>query len=302
MPNPAITVVPALTPFNEQLEVDIPALRRIVDHIVEECDASYVVAAGVEAQEYQFLDAAARRDLIRHTVELVDGRRPTIVGISHPSFREAIELANLAEELGAEAVQLLAPRRAFGGVCTPEELARYFDAVARETTLPIVLYLNAGPGADVSVQDTVRLAQHDRIIHIKESSRDLSRVGRLIVEVDEAGHARYLTTMQMLLATLELGGSGVTLPPPAAQLARCVITAYEAGDHAEAARLQRQFRVWPARWMHRGLLPTMKASLEELGIPAGGPFPPFEAIQGDERTALKAYLATTDLTPSAGVE
>ena len=80
-----------------------------------------------------------------------------------------------------------------------------------------------GPGADVSIPDTVALAQLPRVEFIKESSRDLARVSRLIVEIDRAGHARYFTTMQMLLVTLILGGSGATMPPPAAEIARHVI-------------------------------------------------------------------------------
>ena len=41
-----------------------------------------------------------------------------------------------------------------------------------------------------------------------------------MVEIDRAGHARYFTTMQMLLATLQLGGSGATMPPPGSEIAR----------------------------------------------------------------------------------
>lgn len=296
VPRP-ITVVPPLTPFADDLSVDMERLEGIVDYVVEDCNASWVIVAGVEAQEYQYLDPAARRELIRRTIEFVDGRRPTAVGISHPSFREAASLANLAEDLGADAIQLLAPRRPFGGECTSDELMRYFDAVIAETTLPIVLYLNAGPGADVSVKDTVELAKLDRISMIKESSRDLSRVGRLIADIDLAGHARYLTTVQMLLATLELGGSGVTLPPPAALLADRIISAWTSGDAAEAARLQGQFRTYPSRWMHRGLMPAMKASLNLIGVPAGDPYPPFAPIRGEELDALRTFLATTDLAP-----
>ena len=59
-----------------------------------------VVAAGVETQEYTYLSLAERKDLIRRTIELIDGRVPVMVGISHASFRTAIELAHDAERLG----------------------------------------------------------------------------------------------------------------------------------------------------------------------------------------------------------
>ena len=288
-------VVPPLTPFGADLEVDYDALARGVDYVIDDCDAAMVVAAGVEAQEYQYLDLPQRRTLIARTVEFVDGRRPVVVGVSHPSFKISAQLAQLAEELGAAAIQLLAPTRPIGGVPTLTELERYVDLVARETSLPVMLYLNPGPGATVSPEETVALAAHDAVQYLKESSRDLARVARLIDEIDRAGLAQYFTTVQMMLISLQLGGSGVTLPPPAARIARRVLEAFLVGDLDEATRLQQQFSAYPARWMRDGLTSVMKASLDILGMPAGDPYPPYGPVTGRARDELKAYLATTDL-------
>jgi len=289
------TIVPPVTPFTDDLKVDYDKLAGIVDYVVEDCGASMVVAAGVEAQEYQYLDFEARKELLAKTIEMVDGRAPVAAGISHPSFRTAIELAHFAEASGASVVQLLAPNRPTGGHAKLSEHVAYYQAVLRETGLPMMLYLNAGPGADVSLPATVELASLDGIAYVKESSRDLARVSRLVEEIEHAGHARYFTTMQMYLATLSLGGSGVTLPAPAALVARKLTDAFVAGDIAEAQRLQRQFAVWPARWMPFGLAAVMKASLNYLGVPAGTPYPPYEPVDGAALQSLHAYLATTDM-------
>ena len=290
-------IVPPLTPFTEDLKVDEKALQAGVNYVVEDCNAAMVIAAGVEAQEYHYLTMDERKNLIARTLEYVDGRCPVAVGISHPSFKIAIELAHYAEKIGAEAVQLLAPLRPFGGEPTQGELVAYFEAVSRESHLPMVLYLNPGPGANVSIPATIELSQLERVKYVKESSRDLSRVSRLISEIELSGRAKYFTTMQMLLITLQLGGSGITLPPPAAMLANKVIKAFVAGDMQEAARLQLQFALFPARWMHNGLTPTMKAAMKILNIPAGDPYPPFPPIKGEELKALEIYLKTTDLMP-----
>ena len=290
-------IVPPLTPFTADLKVDEQALQAGVNYVVEDCNAAMVIAAGVEAQEYHYLTMDERKNLIARTLEYVDGRCPVAVGISHPSFKIAIELAHYAEKIGAEAVQLLAPLRPFGGEPTQGELIAYFEAVSRESHLPMVLYLNPGPGANVSIPATIELSQLERVKYVKESSRDLSRVSRLISEIELSGRAKYFTTMQMLLITLQLGGSGITLPPPAAMLANKVIKAFVAGDMQEAARLQLQFALFPARWMHNGLTPTMKAAMKILNIPAGDPYPPFPPIKGEELKALEIYLKTTDLMP-----
>jgi 4-hydroxy-tetrahydrodipicolinate synthase len=288
-------LVPPLTPFTADLQVDYRALRGGVDYVVQRCHPAMVIAAGVEAQEYHYLSMEQRKELIQHTLEYVDGRVPTAVGISHPSFKIAIELAHYAEKLGASAVQLLAPLRPFGGEPTQTELLAYFKAIGRETSLPLVLYLNPGPGADVSIETTIELARLDRVQYVKESSRNLSRVARLITEIEHAGLAQYYTTMQMLLITLQLGGAGVTLPPPAAELAYKVVQAYEAGKLDEAIRLQAQFSLYPARWMRHGLAPVMKASMNLMGIAVGDPYPPFEPLRGAALEELAAYLDHTDL-------
>ena len=291
---PGLIVAP-LTPFTADLDVDASSLRRQIDYIVKDCGATMVVAAGVETQEYTYLSLEKRKALIRHTVEFVDGRVPVMVGISHPSFKTAIELAHFAEKLGAAAVQLLAPLRPFAGPPTQADLIAYFEAISRESHLPITLYLNPGPGADVSIPDTIALAKLPRVQLIKESSRDLARVSRLIVEIDRAGHARYFTTMQMLLATLELGGSGATMPPPGSEIARHIIDAFVAKDYTRAAELQLQFALFPSKWMHRGLAPVMKAALNLIGVPVGDPYPPYVSLSKDELAALAAVLRTTVL-------
>src|SRR5215472_14081553 len=282
---PGLIVAP-LTPFTADLDVDEGALRREIDYVVRDCRATMVVAAGVETQEYTYLSLEQRKALIRDTIDLVDGRVPVMVGISHPSFRTAVELAHYAEGLGAAAVQLLAPLRPFAGPPTQGDLLAYFNAIARETRLPITLYLNPGPGADVSIADTIALARLPGVELIKESSRDLARVSRLIVEIDRAGHAHYFTTMQMLLATLQLGGSGVTMPPPGAEIARHVIDAFMARDYERAAELQLQFALFPSKWMHRGLAPVMKAAMNLMGIPVGDPYPPYARLSDEEIAAL----------------
>ncbi|MFN3656688.1 MAG: dihydrodipicolinate synthase family protein [Pseudolabrys sp.] len=300
MQQPGLIVAP-LTPFTDALRIDEPALRREIDYVVHDCRATMVVAAGVETQEYTYLSFEERKELIRRTVELVDGRVPVMVGISHPSFRTSIALAHEAEKLGAAAVQLLAPLRPFAGPPTQGDLIAYFEAVAKETRLPITLYLNPGPGADVSIPDTIALAKLPSIQLIKESSRDLARVSRLIVEVDRAGHARYHTTMQMLLATLQLGGSGATMPPPGSEIARHVIDAFVARDYERAAEIQLQFALFPAKWMHRGLAPAMKAAMDLIGIPVGTPYPPYQPCSREEIEAMRSVLRTTVLSDRLSV-
>src|SRR5262249_14872602 len=133
---PGLIIAP-LTPFTADLDVDEGALRREIDYVVRDCRATMVVAAGVETQEYTYLSFEQRKALIRHTIACVDGRVPVMVGISHPSFRIAIELAHFAESLGAAAGQLRRPPGPFAGPPRPTALMADVGPQAREGQLAL---------------------------------------------------------------------------------------------------------------------------------------------------------------------
>lgn len=239
-------VVPVLTPFDERGNVYLPSLRRQIDYVIEDCRATAVAAAAVETQEYHYLSFDARVELIRRTAEFTGGRCPLVVGVSHPAIERAVELAHIAEEVGAQAVQALIPLRPFGGQPRLDEVTAYFEAIARSTSLTVFAYHNPGPGATFPVDWMVELARIPEVKYFKESSRDLKRIMRLIVEIEDAGLAHFLTTMEVLLITLQLGGSGATVPPPAARLAVEVVEAYQQGDLQEAVKRQKSFAHSPA--------------------------------------------------------
>jgi 4-hydroxy-tetrahydrodipicolinate synthase len=87
------------------------------------------------------------------------------------------------------------------------------------------------------------------------------------------------------------------MPPPGSEIARHVIDAFVAKDYERAAEIQLQFALFPAKWMHRGLGPAMKAAMNLIGIPAGDPYPPYAPVSREELAALKTTLQDTVLAP-----
>jgi 4-hydroxy-tetrahydrodipicolinate synthase len=283
-------VVPVLTPFDGRGNISLPGLRRQINYVIEDCRAPAVAAAAVETQEYQYLSFDKRVELIRRTAEFTGGRCSLVVGVSHPAIERAVELAHIAEEAGAQAVQALIPLRPFGGQPKLGEVTAYFEMIARSTSLPIIAYHNPGPGATLPADWMVELARIPEVKYFKESSRDLTRIMRLIVEIEDAGLAHFLTTMEVLLITLQLGGSGATVPPPAARLAVEVVEAYQQGDLEEAVKRQKRFALFPSKWMEWGLAPVMKSAMRAVGVEVGGPHPPFQALPDKEYEQLSRHL------------
>ncbi|MEK6600725.1 MAG: dihydrodipicolinate synthase family protein, partial [Candidatus Binatota bacterium] len=113
-----------LTPFGEDERVDFKALKREIDFLVADCDA--VSIAAVEAAEYTMLSREERKELLRIATQMVDKRKPVILGVSSPSPREVIELAEYSEKVGGDLVQVLMPLRPWGGQPTIAELMEFY--------------------------------------------------------------------------------------------------------------------------------------------------------------------------------
>lgn len=282
-----------LTPFTEDGHVNFAALEREIDFIVADCDAISIGA--VEAAEYTMLTPAERKELLRRGTEMVARRIPVILGASSSSVAGVLELAAFAASVGADMVQVLMPLRPWGGQPTAGELLDYFTEVARSSPLPVVAYHNPGPGADPSIDTFIQLSRIERLEAFKESSRDISKISRLIEEIDRAGHARYFTTMQPLLITLVLGGSGATMPPPGTRIGAQVVRAFRAGDLECAQEWQRLFSIFPAKWGTYGLPPVMKSAMRYFGIDLGSPARPYAAVTPQDDAQIGQFLRETGL-------
>lgn len=283
----------ALTPFDERGGVNFDALAREIEFLVEDVDAISIGA--VEAAEYTMLTASDRLELLRQGGALVAGRKPLILGISSPSPSEALRLADVAAAAGADLVQVLMPLRPWGGQPTTGELVAYFTEIANRSPLPLVAYHNPGPGADPPIDAYVRLADIDRVHYFKESSRDITKITRLIELIERAGKAHYFTTMQPLLMTLMMGGSGATMPPPGTRLAARVVRAFRAGDLESATEAQRVFSTFPGKWGSYGLPPVMKCALRHLGLDLGDPCYPYEPVSAADGAAIGDLLRASGL-------
>ena len=282
-------VVPPVTPFDAGGAVDYALLRAELDWLIGSSRPAAICVAGVEAQEYQYLSEAARRELIRETIAAIAGRVPALVGISHASYRRSIELAAYAFELGASAVQVLLPNRPSGGAATTAEIVAYFEAIVRESPLPVVAYHNQGPGADLGVPALMEVLAIDGVAGLKESSRNQRFLANLLREAQARNTGRIFTTLEVLLGTLILGAAGGTMPAPGSALAAMLVEAFAAGDLATAVRVQQLLSEMPARWIANGLVAVSKASLTAIGLDCGPTYPPFGTVATKDAHEIRAF-------------
>jgi 4-hydroxy-tetrahydrodipicolinate synthase len=282
-----------LTPFGDDERVNYSALEKEIDFLAADCDA--ISLAAVEAAEYTMLSREDRKELLRIGTEMVDRRVPVLIGCSSPSPREVLELAEYGATIGGDLAQVLMPLRPWGGQPTIAELMEFYTQVAGASPLPIVCYHNPGPGADPPQDAFVKISEIDNIRYFKESSRDITKISRLIEQIDLAGRGHYFTTMQPLLVTLMLGGSGATMPPPGTRIGAQIVKAFRAGDLESARFWARCYALFPGKWAAYGLPPVMKSAMKHFGVDLGDPSRPYAPVSPRDHAQIGQFLRQVGL-------
>jgi 1-pyrroline-4-hydroxy-2-carboxylate deaminase len=142
-----------------------------------EAGVSGIILGGTLGEASTLLEEE-KTQLVRETVKMVDGKVPVIMNIAEQTTRAAIIAANKAEQDGAVGLMMLPPMRYNA---TSHETVTYFSEVAKNTSLPIMIYNNP---VDYKIEVTLdmfeEMLKFDNIQAVKESTRDISNVTRII--------------------------------------------------------------------------------------------------------------------------
>lgn len=169
-------VMPAVTTkFNDKDQLDLDMFRK---NIKAQLDAGVEgIVLGGTLGEASTLTSQEKSILIRETLALTNGTVPTIINIAEQSTKEAIEAAHMAEKDGAQGLMLLPPMRY---KADSRETVAYFSEIAKNTSLPIMLYNNPiDYGIEITLDMLGELTSHKNIQAIKESTRDISNITRI---------------------------------------------------------------------------------------------------------------------------
>ena len=169
-----------VTPFRDA-KVDFDGLARLVDWQIEQ-GVDGIVSVGTTG-ESATLDVEEHVAVIAATVKAARGRVPVIAGAGGNSTSEALELTRASEAAGANALLHVTP---YYNRPSQEGLFRHFEAIARSTRLPIILYnVPSRTACDLLTETVARLAELDNVIGIKDATGNLIRGGELIARVGE---------------------------------------------------------------------------------------------------------------------
>jgi 4-hydroxy-2-oxoglutarate aldolase len=227
---------PLATPFLADGTLDLRGFESNLDAYAAHDLGGYLVLGS--NGESPYLDEEERLQLVR-AARKGAGRKPLLVGTGLESTRATVAFTRKAAELGADAALVLTPNY-YKAQMTPEVLRRHFEAVADASPVPVLIYsVPAFTGLTFQPSLAAALAAHPRIAGIKESSGDLSLLGRIIAAVPP-GFEVACGSAPVLYPALCIGANAgiVAVSCCAPAVAVALFRAFTQGDHRRARRLQ----------------------------------------------------------------
>ncbi|GAA4613852.1 4-hydroxy-tetrahydrodipicolinate synthase [Actinoallomurus liliacearum] len=276
-----------VTPMAADGTIDYDGAARLAAYLVDEQRNDGLVVSGTTGESPTTSDEEDER-LLRTVLEAVGDRATIVAGVGTNHTQHTLKLARQAERAGAHGLLVVTP---YYNKPPQEGLARHFTTVADATGLPVMLYDIPGrTGTPIAAETLLRLADHPRIIAVKEAKGDLFGASQVMAETDLVF---YSGDDALNLPWLSVGAAGfvsVVGHVVGADL-REMIDAFLGGDTRRATEIHRRLLPVVTALMTRtqGVIAT-KAALSLLGLPGGTVRPPLVDATPEFTAALREDL------------
>lgn len=254
-----------VTPFDVAGALDLDKAAQLATYLVDEQGNDGLVISGTTGESPTTTDAE-KSDLLAAVVEAVGDRAHVLAGVGSFDTVHTIHLAQQAAKAGADGLLVVTPyysRPPQAGVLA------HFRAVADASDLPMLLYdIPHRAGIPIEPATLIALAEHDRIVGVKDAKGNLVSSSQVIAET---GLAYYAGDDGNTLPLLSVGGVGVvgTSTHFSGRGTKAMIEAYERGDVEEALRLHRQLLpIYTGIFRTQGTI-LVKAGLRLRGLDVG---------------------------------
>ena len=274
-------VYPALTTkFTSDDKLDLKLFEK---NLNAQLDAGVEgVILGGTLGEASVLTHEEKSELVKFTINRVAKKVPVILNIAEGSTREAVKLAEEAQKLGCDGLMMLPPMRYKSD---HRETVTYFRTVAGATPLPLMIYNNPiDYKVDVTLDMLAELADMPTIQAVKESTRDISNVTRMINRFGD--RFKILCGVDPIaLEAIAMGAhgwvAGLVCAFPAETVA--IFKLAKAGKMAEALAIHRWFLALLELDIHAKLVQYIKLAESQTGIGSETVRAPRLTLIGEER-------------------
>ncbi|NOY12149.1 MAG: 4-hydroxy-tetrahydrodipicolinate synthase [Deltaproteobacteria bacterium] len=175
------SMVAIITPFDAEGNFDEESYRQLIEFQIEN-GTDVIVPCGTTG-ESATLSYEEHNRVIKTCIEQVNKRIPVIAGTGSNATAEACTISQHAKEMGANGLLLVSP---YYNKPSQEGLYQHYRTIAQSVALPQVLYNVPGrTGMNVTAATTIRLAEFDNIVAIKEASGDITQASEIIARAGD---------------------------------------------------------------------------------------------------------------------
>ena len=192
-----------VTPFTED-GVNFEEFGRLLeDQIKDGVDA--IIVCGTTG-ESATMSEKEKKETIKFAIDKIAKRTKVVIGTGSNNTKSAIEMSKFAEEAGADALLIVTP---YYNKTTQKGLIEHYKAIAKEVSLPIIMYSVASrTGVNIMTETCLELSKIDNIVAIKEASGNISQVAK-IAALCKDNLDIYSGNDDQIIPVLSLGGKGV---------------------------------------------------------------------------------------------
>ena len=286
------SIVAMVTPFREDGSVDLEVLTQLLERQIA-AGTDGILTLGTTG-EYSTMTHEEDAAVVAHTIRVVDGRVPVIVGSGSNCTATQVEKSIQYQDMGADALLLIAP---YYNKANPEGMYRHFAETADKVHIPCILYNVPGrTGCSIPVSVVERLSRHPNIVGIKEASGDMSyamKVARCVVP----DFALYSGNDDITVPIMSIGGSGVisvyanVMP----EVCHQIVADFLNGDREKAlAAHLRYLQLMNDLFLEVNPIPV-KTAMNLMGLRVGPMRLPLCEMSADHAAALRATMEEAGL-------
>jgi 4-hydroxy-tetrahydrodipicolinate synthase len=283
-----------VTPFGTDGGLDLDAAATVAEHLID-TGHDGIVVNGTTGESPTTTDAE-KSDMVRAVVEAVGDRAVVVAGVGTNDTAHSQHLAREAARAGAHGLLVVTP---YYSKPPQSGLLAHFRAVADVTDLPCMLYDIPGrSGVPIETETLLRLAEHPRIVAVKDAKGDLYASAWVMARAELA---YYSGDDALNLAHLANGAVGMVsvVGHVAGRPHADLVAAIDAGDLPLARGIARRLLPAVRGVMTRGQGAVMaKAALELVGVLSQRAARlPLLAATDDQVRLLREDLAEAGLLP-----
>ena len=290
---------PLVTPLSDRDALDVAGFERLTGH---------VLGGGVHGLfllgttgEGPSLSQRLKVEVVERGCRLVGGRVPVMVGVTDPSFVDALALAGRAAEAGADAVVIAPP---YYLPLSQPELAAYVERFAAASPLPILLYhIPSLTGVGFEPETVRRLLDVPKVIGLKDSGRDMTYQHTVRAIVAARPDFSLLVGPEELLAEAVLLGAHGGMCGGANMAPRLYVDLYLAASAGDLARVRELHdrvmsisdAIYSVGTSGSSYFLGLKCALAHLGLCDDLPAEPYARFPLDKRHTVRERLRQVGL-------